>query len=135
MKVPKISLKEAEKAVKKASFKIEAGELYSKKRQKKADKFEKKHGFRYEDAWNLDNSIACFILPRLIQLRDTTCGYPGSFVVEENGFEKWQEILNEMIYGFYIYVVKDSLFWDDEDKKAWFRAKCWFIKYYESLWD
>lgn len=135
MNVPVITLKEAEKAVRKHSFRIKKGKFYSKKQQKKADKFEEKHGFRYEDAWNLESSIACFILPRLVQLRDTTHGYPSEFVSEEDGAKKWEQILNEMIYGFYIYVTKDSIFWNDEDKKAWFTAKCWFCRYFENLWD
>ena len=135
MDVPVITLKQAEKAVRKHQFKIKAGKFYSKKRQKKADDFEKKHGFRYEDSWNLDNSIACYILPRLVWLRDTTHGYPSEFVKEKDGAKEWEKILNEMIYGFYLYVSKDSALWDDDEKKIWLRAKCWFIKYYSNLWD
>lgn len=135
MNVPVITLKEAEKAVRKHKFQVKKGKFYSKKQQKKADKFEEKHGFRYEDAWNLDHSIACFVLPRLVQLRDTTHGYPSEFVKEADGAKKWEKILNEMIYGFYIYVTKDHVNWTDEDKKIWFTTKCWFCKYFENLWD
>ena len=134
MEVPVITLKQAEKAVKKNQFRIKAGKFFSKKRQKEADKFESKHGFRYEDACQLDHSIACFILPRLVQLRDTTHGYPAIFV-GNGGEQEWEKTLNEMIYGFYLYVVKDWIDWTDEDKKIWFRAKCWFCKHYEDLWD
>lgn len=113
MSIPKITLKQAEKAVKKNHFKIsESG--YSKKYVKKADRFERKHGFRYEDAWNLDHAIACFILPRLVQLRDTQHGYPAYFEhnypTEEEAVAAWDDVLNEMIYGFYIYVTKDGIF-------------------------
>lgn len=138
MSVPKITLKQAEKAVKKNHFKIsESG--YSKKYVKKADKFERKHGFRYEDAWNLDHAIACFILPRLVQLRDTQHGYPvyfgHNYPTEEEAIAAWNNVLNEMIYGFYIYVTKDEVFWGDEDKIAWDRAKSWLCRYFSSLWD
>lgn len=135
MDVPVITLKQAEKAVKKYSFRIKKGKFYSKKDQKRADKFEEKHGFRYEDCWNLEASIALFILPRLVQLRDTTHGYPSEFAGEVNGMEKWEKILNEMIYGFYLYVTKDRFDWTDEDKQIWFRAKCWLCRYFCDLWD
>lgn len=135
MDVPVITLKQAEKAVRKYSFRIKKSKFYSKKDQEKADKFEEKHGFRYEDCWNLETSIALFILPRLVHLRDTTHGYPGEFAGEADGMEKWEKILNEMIYGFYIYVTKDPMNWSDEDKKNWFRAKCWLCRYFCDLWD
>lgn len=139
MDVPVITLKQAEKAVKEHTFKIKEGRFYSEKDEKRANKFEKKHGFRYEDSWNLDNSIALFILPRLIHLRDTQHGFPTYFEetygVEGGGAAAWERVLNEMIYGFYLYITKDRLDWTDEDKKIWFRTKCWLCRYYENLWD
>ena len=138
IEVPVISLKEAKKAVKKYSFRVEEGNLYSKKDEKKADKFEKKNGFRYEECWNLDSSIALFILPRLCFLRDNLNCYPGTLLSEcsdeDEAVKYWNKILNEMIYGFYIYVSKDDYFWTDEEKMIWQRAKSWFCKYFESLW-
>ena len=137
MSVPVITRKMAEKAVKENDFKIKKGKLYSKKRAKKADKFEEKHGFRYEDAWNLDGAIARFILPRLVQLRDTSHGHPAEFadLGSDEGQKEWERILNEMINGFYLYVTKDWYDWTDEDKKVWFRAKSYFCRYFENLWD
>lgn len=133
--VPRIPRKEAERVVKKHKFEIkEDGVIYTKKDQKKADKFEEKHGFRYEDAWNLDHAMAVFVLPRLVQLRDTAHGYPTYFI-DNGGYEAWLKTLDEIIYGFYLYVAKDLVFWDDEDKKVWFRAKALFCKFWESLWD
>lgn len=49
---------------------------WSKKDRKKRKAFIKKHGFDYQDTWNLDASIAEFILPRIIYLRDNHCGTP-----------------------------------------------------------
>lgn len=133
--IPRITLEQAEKAVRKHKFEIKAGDgIYTKKDQKKADDFEKKHGFRYEDAWNLDHAIAVFVLPRLVQLRDTAHGYPAEFI--DNGdYEAWLKTLDQIIYGFYIYVTKDLIFWDDEDKKIWFRAKSLFCRHFSGLWD
>jgi len=130
--VPRITLEQAEKAVRKHKFEIKAGDgIYTKKDQKKADDFEKEHGFRYEDAWNLDHAIATFILPRLVQLRDTTHGYPVGLTNKE----EWLKTLDQIIFGFYIYVTKDLIFWDDEDNKIWFRAKALFCKHFSGLWD
>lgn len=148
MKVPKITSKQAEEAVKKHSFKIDASHKFSKKRIKKADKFEKKHGFRYEDAWNLDHAIALFILPRLVQLRDVGCGIPCEFLVyDENGnpvcnketdklaAKKWRKTLNKMIYAFYLIVTDDFIKPDSDESKAVNEGLDLFREYYFDLWD
>lgn len=136
MEIPKITLKMAEKAVRKHQFKIKAGKFYSKKQQKEADVFEKKHGFCFEDAWNLDNSIACFILPRLVYLRKVGNGMPASFATEfgGGGEEAWDEILKTMIYGFYLYITKEDFDFTEEEKEIWKKTKELFIEYFESLW-
>ena len=135
MKIPKITLKMAEQAVKEHSFKLDK-KVCSKKRAKKANKFEKKHGFRLEDSWNLDNSIACFILPRLLYLRENTIGIPGTLVIElgDGGKEAWDEILKTMIYGFYLYITKEDYDFTEEEKEIWKRTKELFVEYFESLW-
>ena len=143
MTIPKITRKEAERVVKKYSFKIDKGRHYSKKRIKKANKFEKKHGFRYEDVWNLDNAIACFILPRLVQLRDIHHGVPHSFVkgnaFEERSIEeadkKWTETLDKIIYGFYLYITKELYEMNKEEKELFNEAISLFKEVFTSLWD
>ena len=135
MKILKITLKMAEQAVKDHHFKLHK-KVYSKKRLKKANKFEKKHGFRLEDCWNLDNSIACFILPRLVYLRENGVGMPANFAPEfrGGGEEAWDEILKTIIYGFYLYITKEDYDFTEEEKEIWKRAKELFIEYFESLW-
>ena len=146
MEIKKITLKQAEQAVKKHSFKIDKKHgHYDKKTIKKANKFEKKHGFRYEDAWDLDNAIACFILPRLIQLRDTRRGYPASFIKDLSGNptkeqdeiadKEWNNILNKIIYAFYIYITIEFYKVDKEKTEIVEEGLDLFRKYFSSFWD
>lgn len=145
MKIPKITLKEAEKVVKEHSFKIDKNGHYSKKRIKKADKFEKKHGFRYEDVWDLDNVIACFVLPRLVRLRDVHYGVPQAFFKDnESEFKgltvkeadkKWTETLNKIIYAFYLYITKESYEWQGEEEKIVEEGLDLFRTHFGALWD
>lgn len=69
---------------------------------KKSKKFYKENGFYYEDCWNLDVTIAHFILPRLIQLRKKTIAFPSGF----ESLEDWKATLDKMIEAFYL-ILKD----------------------------
>ena len=145
MKIPKITLKQAEKAVKKYSFEVCKERGYSKKEIKKAKKFKKKHGFRYEEVWNLDNSIACYILPRLVQLRDVHYGFPNSMLekpqdcadkeLNKKANKKWNKILNKMIYAFYLYIVRDEYELSNEEKEIQEEGFKLFYEMYPALWD
>lgn len=59
--------------------------------------FQKKmRGYSDLELWNLDDTIAKWIVPRLKAFRDTTQAYPANL----ESFEQWQEMLGEMIFGF-----------------------------------
>ena len=145
MKTPNITRKQAEEAVRKYGFKICKEKGYSKKEVKKADRFEKKHGFRYEDVWNLDNSIACFVLPRLVQLRDVHMGYPNSMLenpddnmdetLSKKADKKWNKILNKMIYAYYLYVTKDEYELTEEEKEKQAEGFELYSHFFSALWD
>jgi hypothetical protein len=135
----------ANKAIKKSkkNWYIKKGQ----KRYKKAKKFEKKNGFRFEDCWSLDSAVAMFILPRLIYLRDNSNGFSViSEVVkykddgvnianEDDCAAAWSNVLNTMINGFYLYIVKDSIFWNEKEKSLWKETLNLFTKHFSSLWD
>ncbi len=69
-----------------------------------------------EDTWSMDCTLAEIVVPMLIQLRDTTHGYPFDLMHDENipkdydneyddyddgkGFERWKVILDKMIFSF-----------------------------------
>ena len=100
-----------------------------KKYKKKSQKFFKKNGFHFEECWNLDLSIACFILPRLVQLKKVGRSYPQDLTEKE-----WNAILDKMIHGFEI-IVKEEIISDSEKLFTAQEAVDLFAKYYFSLWD
>ncbi len=107
------------------------------------------------DTWSMDLTLAMIIHPMLVQLKETTHGYPSELTEE-----RWNEILDEMIWAF---EQKNRDHWEDdyygpytesEDKRELFGRFEWiddegrqkhqermtngfklFGKYYENLWD
>lgn len=89
------------------------------------------------DTWSMDDTLAFIILPMLVQLKETTHGYPSGLTEEG-----WNEILDEMIWAFdqkcneahYKYEK-----WDSDDAKAhrerMLNGFKLFGEYYQSLWD
>lgn len=51
-----------------------------------------------KETWNLDVTLAKYILPRLKLYKKLTIAYPGCG--EADTFEKWEEILDKMIWSF-----------------------------------
>lgn len=72
-------------------------------------------GFDDTECWNLDSTVARFILPRLIVFKENTIGYPGTDEVPT--FEAWTEILDKMIFAFEHIVNEDK--YDDERSKKY----------------
>ena len=103
----------------------------------------------------MDYTLAMIIHPMLVQLKETTHGYPNQLTEE-----RWNEILNEMIwafeqkckddwqdnyYGNYIEDQKNgpmagSFEWIDHEGRAAHQERMsngfkLFGKYFENLWD
>ena len=110
------------------------------------------------DVWNLDHTLSCIIHPALIRLKETKQGYPQLFedgmvtphywdrqlhfdfideeVEEKYLLNKWNEIMDKMIYSFGV-IKKDGLF-KKADNDEWNRIQeglDLFAKHYTSLWD
>ena len=110
------------------------------------------------DWWNLDNSIAEFILPRLRMLRKYHNGYPSEVEIYDKNEKEtddlknksWEAILDDMIFAFeYSFILNlrtcgDSLLHDKKHilydlyydmylRKE--RGMSYFIKYFDNLWD
>ena len=47
------------------------------------------------DTWSMDSTLSMIIHPMLVQLKETTHGYPNELTEE-----RWNEILDEMIWAF-----------------------------------
>ena len=113
------------------------------KRQRK--KWLKQHGkyVPYSDLWNLDITIANFVLPRLKKFKEKNDGYPGR--EEMDTPEKWNEALDKMILAFE-YVIHEFDWWiDTEIKKSHFdedkrrqavidEGLQLFVKWFRYLW-
>lgn len=105
--------------------------------------FHMTNDFYFEECWNLDATLAALILPRLIHFRDNHCGVPGCLfeydefghIKEEDGSKKWDEILDKMIWAFYLYISVNSLYWTKEQKQQIDEGLKLFAEYFQSLWD
>ena len=119
------------------------------------------------DTWNMDDTLAPIILPMLVQLKETKHGAPyvdnadvpkelratkkqieaygKKGDVDPKHFDRWDWILDEMIYAFDCKANKDEVYmrfdtkterdamYKEQDRISnGFRL---FGKYYESLWD
>ena len=99
------------------------------KRYKKYVKQLKDKGFCDPETWNLDVAMAYFILPRLKRFKELNNGYPGEITPE-----KWDEVLDKMIFAFDFILNEDDikLGKDDFDEaiKDWEKA---YEKYKEGM--
>ena len=109
------------------------------------------NGFFSEECWSLDVTLAALILPRLICFKDSTSGCPASLVKEDEGGhiidedksnQLWHEILDKMIYAFWIIVSEYdgySTKLNGKEREELIAAKKeglrLFAEYFESLWD
>jgi len=116
------------------------------------------------DTWSMDHTLAPIILPMLIQLKESAHGAPhvddkdvpkelqSKYAVEpgdpkmgitdSSWFDRWNWVIDEMIYAFDCKANKDDVFMRFDDQKSMkaeqkrisngFRL---FGKYYEALWD
>ena len=91
-------------------------------------------GWDDSDTWNLNNTMAHFILPRLKRFKEITICYPMNLTMEE-----WNAILDKMIFAFEYYH-RDLL---DDDRSIDVRQEEWvrvqeglmlFGQYYNDLW-
>lgn len=84
-------------------------------RQRTRKKWLKKHGqyIAPKELWNLDYTVAKFVLPRLIKFKENSLGFPG--YDEADTMDKWQDILQKMIIAFE-YIVTDDDWWVDDPR-------------------
>ena len=119
-----------------------------------------------QDTWSMDHTLAHIILPMLVQLKETKHGAPrvdmtdvpenlrvndpestaywNTGEVDDKFFERWDWVLDEMIYAFDCKANKDDVYMrfdiDDQDDMEKEQERIsngfrLFGKYYESLWD
>lgn len=90
------------------------------------------NGFSYDELWNLDSSIASFIIPRLKKFMKTTHGYPN----EIGKFEDWEIAIRKMLV--YLRCISNGNYGDTEKGKRFEFFKegmKLFHEHFHSLWD
>jgi len=120
------------------------------------------------DTWNMDHTLALLIVPMLKQLKETKHGAPNVDCIDvpmklqptqlevvryreegktdKNFFERWDYVIDEMIWAFEQIIDEDneSQFWNDKEfdiqgfekhQKRIENGTKLFGKYYCSLWD
>lgn len=81
------------------------------------------------ELWNLDNTIAIFVLPRLKAFKKVSNGYPES----ADSFEGWLQILDKMIAAFELLAEDVSIL--EKDKQSIIKEGLQlFVDYYQALW-
>lgn len=83
-----------------------------------------------KDTWDLDLTIAEFILPRLELFKKVSDCYPS----ELNSIEEWYDILDKMIESFRIMTTISSYKFDKKHKESVEQGLDLFRKYYHDLW-
>ena len=116
--------------------------LYLKKTDKRYARHLKQlktNGFSDAETWGLDSVIAEFILPRLIRFRELHIDFPGGW--EDVTFEKWNSMLDEMIFAFDWTIHHEDRKYDnltDEQKtenwKKYTHGMELFAKWFRDLW-
>ncbi len=69
-------------------------------------------GFDDTELWNLEHSIAKYVLPRLIEFRKVMTGYP----VKAGSFEEYKEIIDKIIYSF-DHIVNEKTYNEELEKE------------------
>ena len=102
----------------------------SDKRYEEYREIQKETGVSPDETWNLDETIAMFVLPRLKMFRNDTIGYP----CELKSIEEWHGILDRMIDSFGLMCEQKTSYEEDEQSRIeegldlfrkWFHALWW----------
>lgn len=89
-----------------------------------------------EELWDLDITIAKFILPRLYKFKEYNINsHPGYF----NSIEEWHDIIDKIIWSFE-YILKDQFMYRDKEtydknEERYKEGMNLFAEYLRSLWD
>ena len=57
-----------------------------------------KRGFDDSETWNLGTAMAEWLIPRLKRFKKLNTGYPGRFAKYKDGYEKWNKIIDEILW-------------------------------------
>lgn len=113
-------------------------------RHEEMQKFKDKHGFEYSDIWNLDYTIASFLLPRMAFFAEKHSSFPcsidqidrnGKIINEDKIRTEYQRKLETIVEGLYLYLTTDTNPMTEKQEQTWEDAKKYLMEIFESLWD
>lgn len=89
-------------------------------------------GWDDSELWNLDYTIAEFILPRLIRYKEISISYGAKYTEEE-----WSDILDKMIHSFQVITANEGVYYDlgQEEFELVQEGLKVFAEHYTQLWD
>lgn len=118
---------------------------YSEEKQKEYAKQREERGFDDTELWNLDYTLAAFILPRLKAFREEiedNISVPNSFTMSahtEKDFEearsKWHDTLDSMIKAFQNIIDDDEINWKRATQEETRQGLASFGAHFLFLWD
>lgn len=141
-----ITLKEAEKMIRRRQKERASISISNKKLEKKKKKFAKKHVFGYTDCWNLDITIVEFIFPRICYFRDNITTIPSEIYskyeneekAEDKAKSEWYQILDHIVTSCYMYlnnIESDPYNTSKKDIVYMYEGFNLLAKYLGSLWE
>lgn len=111
-------------------WKHQGGLMYVDKKDQRYDdykKVQKETGVSPDETWNLDTTIAMFILPRIRMFKQQTIGVPCDF----KSMDEWHAELDKMIVAFELLSGEECI--DDRQEKI-DKGLDAFRKYFQALW-
>lgn len=109
-----------------------------------AERIKSKWGFEPSETWDLDKTIAAFILPRLAYFRDNIEGIPNycceydaemHLLNEDEAIKRWEADLDKMILAFAL-ILKDEYIVRPEEKDNQVKEGLMlFAEHFEDLWS
>lgn len=87
-------------------------------------------GYDDSEMWNLCNTIAKFIYPRLVTFKENGSSFPCQL-----SESKWNKYLDTMIFAFKCFSKVDAIDLNEKDRKKAFKGLGLFSKYFLDLWS
>lgn len=91
-----------------------------------------------KELWNLDNTLAAYILPRLIAFRRGCTGKYATFSINFETASEWRKVLDKIICAFRNILEEDTWFYTwryQKKEKQIEEGLALFGKHFRALWS
>lgn len=109
-----------------------------------AKAFKDKWGFDFSETWDLDRTIAAFILPRLAYFRYNIAGVPNSYIKfdaemqptnTKEATKLWEKDLDKMLLAFSLILDDEFITRPEEKDNQINEGLKLFATHFEDLWN